>query len=225
MKLLKSLFSTTNIIVGGVIALVGTIILLLLGWKPTAVEIDAGPISVEFAPNKPTETNIVIVTLALENASATSTQAAIIEKAIDLTPTAKIIVITATPNISASEVQQEDLSQHQPISPDLFIQNYYDAINQRKYELAFSWLSANFKDKYHCCQSDGSYDYGAYVDWWNTVKQVQVRVVEIRELGVNTSTVYAMLNFLYKDGRSVDDQHIFYLISDGSNWFINEQGG
>lgn len=142
-----------------------------------------------------------------------------------LSQTPEVVIVTATSKPS-STASYDKTVQTQAQTPDNFIQNYYTTINQREYELAFSLLSASFKTKYHCCDANGSYSYSDYVDWWNSVKEIEVQKVEIREQSSSRATVYALLRFHYKDGRIVDDQHIFQLVSDGNGgWQIDEQGG
>lgn len=113
--------------------------------------------------------------------------------------------------------------QVQVVTPDNFIRNYYNAINQRRYQLTFSLLSTSFKDNYHCCEKNGSYKYDEYVIWWNSVDKVEIQKVKVQELNSNSATVDAILRFHYKDSRIVDDQHLFQLVSDGNaGWLIND---
>jgi len=111
-------------------------------------------------------------------------------------------------------------------SPDQFIIDYYAAINKRDYEFTWSLLSSNFKNKHHCCYTDGSYKYEPYVEWWDSVSRIEIISIEVRQSTTSSATVYALLRFYYKNGNVEDDQHIFQLIANTStDWLINEQGG
>jgi hypothetical protein len=125
--------------------------------------------------------------------------------------------------MAASMLNKSATEQFQVITPDNFIRNYYNAINQRQYQFAFSLLSTSFKENYHCCEKNGSYKYDEYVNWWNSVKEVEIQKVEIQKLNSSRATVYTVLRFYYRDDRIVDDQHLFQLISDEKvGWLIDE---
>ena len=57
--------------------------------------------------------------------------------------------------------------------------DYYENVNARNYDITFEMLSENFKQRRHCCKADGSFDEDPYIDWWNSIKKVEV-------LGVRT---------------------------------------
>ena len=233
MKYPKSVLST-GFVVGLIVSVVVLIVLLLLGWKLTSAEVDAEPISVGLAPGQPVPTaqsqiQVIEITATLPSVPQTNRRPTptVREKNLDQpSQTPRIVIVTTTPNHPLLTVAYNADTQSQVKTPDRFIRDYYDAINQREYELAFSLLSTSFKDKYHCCGTDGSYNYNDYVDWWNSVNKVELLKVEIREQSSSRATVYALLRFYYRDGRVVDDQHIFQLIAGGNEgWLIDEQGG
>jgi eukaryotic-like serine/threonine-protein kinase len=98
-------------------------------------------------------------------------------------------------------------------APEDFIVDYYDAIGSRNYGFTWSHLTDVFKNRWNCPQqyqvaSDeyacnvpdaNSYDYAGYVNWWNTVKQVDVTHMQriCMENGfavIRTSLDYIMFN-------------------------------
>ncbi len=112
MEFIKSIFSTSTVIVGVVIAIVVALMLILLGWKPVSVEVGAGPISIEFAQDTSTAT--------LENSTTpfpivipilpTSTET--IRDTIAPTKTATLLLFTSTAPPPALKVNASRPSQH-----------------------------------------------------------------------------------------------------------------
>jgi hypothetical protein len=113
----------------------------------------------------------------------------------------------------------------QYVEPDQFIRDYYAAITRREYNQTWSMLSTNFKDQYHCCNSDGSYKQRPYLRWWNSIRRVNVRWARILGKNADTATVKARLRYVKKRrGRVVYQTHIFELVSDKQgSWLIDEQ--
>jgi serine/threonine protein kinase len=93
-------------------------------------------------------------------------------------------------------------------TPDQIIRVYYDAINQRNYDLSWSILSDHFKKKYN------STGFGPYVAWWDTVAEMEILQLDIREQQDDSSAViFVGLRYHYLDGRVVDDNYLFTLIA------------
>ncbi len=94
------------------------------------------------------------------------------------------------------------------ISPEQIIRVYYNAINQRNYDQAWSILSDDFKNKYN------STGYGPYVNWWDTVEEMEILQLEIREKqGPSSAVIFSKLRYHYKDRRVVDDSYLFTVIA------------
>ncbi|MGQ9792670.1 MAG: PKD domain-containing protein, partial [Anaerolineae bacterium] len=89
--------------------------------------------------------------------------------------------------------------------PESVVRRYYEAINERRYDLAWSMLSTNFKQRWNCCAPDGGFDFAAYVGWWDSVQRVEIGHIELIERSDTRAVVYAELAYLMRDGRQVMD--------------------
>ena len=113
------------------------------------------------------------------------------------------------------------------VSPEQVIRDYYSAINNRQYEETWALLSDHFKDIFNCCKPDGSYDFDAYVQWWDSVAQVYVGAVSVMEQDGNTATVIADIQYVLKNGQTIDDtKPRIQLIWDATNhaWLFYDKG-
>ena len=83
-------------------------------------------------------------------------------------------------------------------------------------------LSDGYKDRKHCCNPDGSYQFAPYVDWWNTISKVTVLSVDTRRWGTSSAQVVIEIRYNYVSGREVVDTHTFNLIADPyeGTWLI-----
>jgi len=90
-------------------------------------------------------------------------------------------------------------------TPESAVRRYYAAINERQYDLTWSMLSTHFKQKWNCCASDGSFDYQAYTNWWDSVQRVDIGRIEVIKRENTEATVYAELAYLMRDGRQIID--------------------
>ena len=84
------------------------------------------------------------------------------------TLTALPLANTQAANTQAATTQTATLPAQ---SPQDFISYYFDAINSRNYALTWSLLSDRFKNSLNGLSQGG---YQAYIDFWNSVKQVTV---------------------------------------------------
>ncbi len=107
-------------------------------------------------------------------------------------------------------------------SPEAFIRAYYAALSDEQYELAFSWLTDGFKERHHCCNADGGYQYKPYEDWWKTIERIDVRGVTVLSQTAREAQVIVQCRYYFKDGRVVDDDHAFGLVKGADNiWRID----
>jgi serine/threonine protein kinase len=151
-----------------------------------------------FIPNAPTPT---ILSLATPTANTTG------------------MILTLPASSSATETST-------PIDPIIFVQKYFKSINAREYQQTWAQLSTNYKNKFDCCNPDGSYKYQEYITWWNSIDKVEIIKIDNREQDANHALIYTLLKYYFKDKRIVDDQSFFHLILDGNgNWLIDDQGG
>lgn len=149
------------------------------------------------------------------------------------TPTSIIIPLsTPTKNYvqpSSTSIQATEPPTYTPVvpqtqlSPDEFISLYYSLINQAQYQITFGMLSDDFKDRKHCCNPDGSYQYEPYVDWWDSVSEVTILSVDTKRWDETSAQVVVEIRYNYNSGRKVVDTHTFYLITDplGNSWLID----
>lgn len=111
----------------------------------------------------------------------------------------------------------------QYLTPQQFIEEYYGAINNRDYNRAWSMLSDSFKQKYHCCASNGDYQFSPYATWWDSIEEIEILRIERKSLNPGSATVTVTLRYHFVDGRTVDDEHTLRLVADGASWLIDEQ--
>ena len=144
-----------------------------------------------------------------------------------------IIVPSSTPtkiaaSSSSTHIYTAAPSTYTPVapqtqmSPDEFIRLYYSLINQGQYQTTFGMLSDDFKDRKHCCNPDGSYQFEPYVDWWDSISKVTVLSVDTKRSDEASAQVVVEIRYNYNSDREVVDTHTFNLIADllGSSWLI-----
>ncbi len=112
-----------------------------------------------------------------------------------------------------SDTTSDTPSEFTQLSPEEFIRLYYEEINNRNYQLTWSMLSDNFKQRKHCCKPDGSFDNGPYIDWWNSIRQVETLSVTTQEWNDNSAVVEITLRYYKMDGDVVDSTSVFHLIA------------
>jgi len=107
-----------------------------------------------------------------------------------------------------------------PQKPDEFIRFYYEAINNRQYELTWSLLSEAFKENVNGPQQGG---YQGYVDWWNTVEKVEVTQITIIKSDLNSATLQVKADYYYKNGATTHSTRNFYVIYDktSQSWLFD----
>ncbi|UAJ72057.1 hypothetical protein IQE94_13220 [Synechocystis sp. PCC 7339] len=108
-------------------------------------------------------------------------------------------------------------------SPENFISQYYQEINDTRYSSAWELLSDEFRK---ISSKDSSTAYQDYQNWWNKVKVVQL--LEVREIRQNedSALVKVRIRYLMNDGRLIDDKKSFiYLLwnKDINSWQIHRK--
>lgn len=89
-------------------------------------------------------------------------------------------------------------------APDRFIQEHYSLLNQRLYETTWKNLAPEFQS-----QAGG---FSAYIDWWNSVQQIDVGEVRVLSQNEEEAVVDARLSYLMKKGTvSQDPKSRIYL--------------
>ncbi len=105
-------------------------------------------------------------------------------------------------------------------TPDQFVYYYFSNINISNYPLTWSLLTDRFKS-HNNPPSSGGYD--GYVNFWNTVHDVQVLsvVITIQNGGYAALTVYALYN--YNSGTSIYNTQTYNLVYDyvRSTWLFD----
>ena len=96
-------------------------------------------------------------------------------------------------------------------SVEQFIRTYFQEINSRNYEYAWSLLSDAFKASRNSPQNGG---YQGYVDFWNTVDRVEIVEVRILEQSSQSAEVFVVANYHYGNGVTTTGEQTFYFIYD-----------
>ncbi|NEO52929.1 MAG: hypothetical protein F6K54_07460 [Okeania sp. SIO3B5] len=134
-------------------------------------------------------------------------------------------------NINISFPQQENDTEKQPpqervqntkrnletprrSSPEPALRNYYQALNNYKYQSA--WNSLSSKE-----QSEG---YNSYIEWWTRIKRIEVLSTKLVSEDRFNSTVESRLRYFAKSGREINQIIRFNFVWDtGSDcWLINK---
>jgi hypothetical protein len=136
-------------------------------------------------------------------------------------PTIALSISSPTPSNTAVP-PTTTITPQAGLSPEEFIRSYYSLINQRQYQTTFAMLSDSFKDRKHCCNPDGSYKFGPYEEWWDSVSEVTIISVDTNGWDNTSAIVVVMINFYMNDGRIVDSTHTFDLKADPlrKSWLI-----
>ena len=110
--------------------------------------------------------------------------------------------------------------------PEQFVRGYFELINLRRYDQSWQVLSDAFKQKFHCCNRDGSYAFEPYANWNDSIRRIDVLEVRVLEQDGARASLLVALRYTYQDGRVVNDNVRLELASDGrGSWLINDQGG
>lgn len=99
-------------------------------------------------------------------------------------------------------------------SPEQALRNYYQTLNNYKYQSAWNSLSSRM-------QSEG---YQSYIDWWTQVKRIEILSTKlVSEDGFN-SRVDSRLRYLTKSGRPINQILRFDLVwdIDSDRWLVNK---
>lgn len=102
-------------------------------------------------------------------------------------------------------------------SPEQFIRNYYQLVNDCEYDKAWTMLSKKFKN-------NKNYDLD-YKQWWGkNVTQVMIVALEITEKSTTTIKAKTDLRYFMKNGKIVDERNLYIQLVRGStedDWLID----
>jgi len=99
-----------------------------------------------------------------------------------------------------------------------FLSEYFSLINSRNYPETWARLSDNYKSAHN---PDG---YEPYVDFWNTVAQVDLLSPDVAYQNADAAKVSVRLNLAYENGKTGSQIVTFVLIPDeqGTSWLIDD---
>lgn len=107
-------------------------------------------------------------------------------------------------------------------SPVQAVEQYYQAINDRQYDVSWGMLS----DAFIARVNPPPNGHAEYLQWWTSVSHVDVlQVSSVRQSGAS-AVVYAKLQYRLQDGRTIPDTHPnITLVWDANlgRWFINDK--
>ncbi len=123
-----------------------------------------------------------------------------------------------TPRQTPSPITPKPIEQP---SPENFVQNYYETINNGDLPSAWNQLAPSFKNnrKLH------PQGYTSYTQWWGgQVEQVDINQIRVVQANQNTATVDARLNYELKNGSQSPASVRFTLTWDANNnqWVISD---
>jgi hypothetical protein len=137
----------------------------------------------------------------------------------EIKPTAIVLTSTSTQpttmlptaNIGSTDA---NLSLSQPLSPEQLITDYFNAINNRQYELAWSMLSDKFQ---------ANYTYSEYTSWWKTLENVEVISITIKSQNNSEVYIYVEAYYYYKSGDKTTGHTTYKLVKNetGNSWLFD----
>jgi serine/threonine protein kinase, bacterial len=138
-----------------------------------------------------------------------------------ITPDIPVSTPTPTGQIPAPKTPKETPKSIQQPSPENFVQNYYETINNGDLPSAWNKLAPSFRNnrKLH------PQGYNSYTQWWGgQVEQVDINQVRVVQANQNTATVDAQLNYELKNGSQSPASVRFTLTWDASSnqWVISD---
>jgi hypothetical protein len=106
--------------------------------------------------------------------------------------------------------------------PAAFVRMYYQAVDQNRYDVTWAALTPHFKDKFNCCTPN--YDYASYLDWWNSVDQIEFVDVHTVQQDAAAAVVYMELHYHMKAGGvSVDRAYIHLVYDPVLGWVFDDK--
>lgn len=96
-------------------------------------------------------------------------------------------------------------------SVEQFIRTYFEAINSRSYEYAWSLLSDAFRASRNSPQNGG---YQGYVDFWNSVDRVEIVETRILEQNSQYAEVFVVANYHYQNGATTTGEQTYHFVYD-----------
>lgn len=127
-------------------------------------------------------------------------------------------VVSPQPSVAPAPVASPQPSVASRQSPEQFVRDQYSIINNRQYQAAWSRLSTGFQNN-PTVFPDG---YTSYVNWWNTVKQVDVQSVKRVNTNDKTNTVAIRLKYYMNNGKVYSESRRILLLwnAETSSWII-----
>jgi serine/threonine protein kinase, bacterial len=98
------------------------------------------------------------------------------------------------------------------ISPEMFVRNYFDAINSRNYEASWSMLSSQFQ---------ANYTYNEYTSFWDTVDKVEILLITIKSQNASQVLIYVESHYYYKADYTTTAHTTYKLVKNGNSWLFD----
>ena len=169
-------------------------------WVKKIAQDDNGNVVVYIEPNAG---SLTMTTGSPTMTTGSPTATAVSAEAV-ATPTQEIV----TPNNSGLS------------DPVEFINYYFRNINDRNYQMTWSLLSPDFINANNSPSQGG---YQGYVDFWNSVRQVDIINVDIESQNNEAARVNVNMTIYYENGFTASARQRFSLIHDLSRntWLFN----
>jgi serine/threonine-protein kinase len=127
-------------------------------------------------------------------------------------------VVSPQPSVAPAPVASPQPFVASRQSPEQFVRDQYSIINNRQYQAAWSRLSTGFQNNPTAFPNG----YTSYVNWWNTVKQVDVQSVKRVNTNDKTTTVAIRLKYYMNNGKVSSESRRILLLWNAktSSWII-----
>ena len=116
--------------------------------------------------------------------------------------------------LAPSAIPQSSVSR---LAPDQAVRSYFQFVSQQRYDVTWQMLTDAFKQKFNCCAPN--YNYSGYVDWWNSVNNVEFGQVQTVSQSGDRAVVYAELYYVMNTGdrSGMDNTPYIALVYDSTS--------
>lgn len=134
------------------------------------------------------------------------------------------VEVTAKPMENSKQPVVPNVTEHpnnpSSTTPEQFIRDYFEAINNRQYEQTWAMLSDYFKEN-HAAKGLGGFQ--EYVDFWDKVDSVEIILIRIDSQTASAVYIYVEAYYHYKNGTTTTGHTTYKLVKNaaGDLWLFD----
>jgi len=144
---------------------------------------------------------------------------------ITLTKTGKTLLlqldrVLGPTQVVVTETLPTNVTGEVSADPVQFVYDYYSAVNRRQYELTWSLLSDDYKNRNNGPDKGG---YQGYVDFWNRISSVEVKTAYLVAQDASFAKVKAIIHYNLVQVGTEEYEITFHMVHSavGSSWLID----